>query len=345
MKQDTEMQKLMGIMRGFWHSRILFAGAEIGLFDALAKRPQSVREVTARLETDPRGTEILLNALTALGVLCKTGTRYSLNPGMADALVSDRPAAITSMMTHLRHMWDSWGHLDEVLRTGRPWRGPEDGMKLAEEERRTRAFIEAMHQAGQPSARELARRLDLSRVERILDIGGGPGTYCIELVRRKPDIQATILDRQLPLEVARRFIAEAGLEGSVHTRVGDALRVELEPEFDLVILSQLVHAFGPEQNQYIVNKATGGLRPGGLMVVNEFALNEDKTSPVDSALFAVNMLANTEDGRTYTHKEISGWMKKAGLRNIRSEDLLGRSTLFIGAKQSSGARRRAAPPR
>ncbi|MBM4083907.1 MAG: hypothetical protein FJ272_03875 [Planctomycetes bacterium] len=59
------------------------------------------------------------------------------------------------------------------------------------------------------------------------------------------------------------------------------------------------------------------LNPGGLILIQDFVLNEARTAPVSNALFALNMLVNTPAGRTYTAREIGGWLKKAGFRNVR----------------------------
>ncbi len=328
---DPVMQ-LQEMMRGFWHSRILFIGQELGIFDLLAGKPQGVKPVVKALGTDERATEIVLNALTALGFLIKENNKYAVSPAYSDYLVTGGRRDLTSMMAHLRHMWDSWEQLDDTMKTGRPSRDVATQHNLAMSEEMTRHFIQAMHQNGQPMAAEVARRLDLAKVNRVLDVGGGPGTYCLDLAKKKNSLHAVVFDRQVPLEVARKNISEAGLAERVTTQVGDALQDDFGTGYDLVIMSQLIHAFSPAECEMSIRKAAQALNPGGALVINEFALNEDKVSPPYAAIFAVNMLANTEGGRTYTIGEISAWMRKAKLKDIRSEDLLERSTLIYGTK-------------
>ena len=327
----SPMLDLLQMLKGFWHSRILFAGQELGVFDFLAQGPKTAAQVAQGLRLDLRGVEILLNALAALELLRKDTERFCVNPAVEDALVAGRPGSQASIIAHHRMMWDSWGHLDETICSGRPWRPPA-GSSRTPDSKRVRAFIQGMAEIGQAAARELAGRVDLTHVERVLDVGGGPGTYSIALARRKPTLRATILDLPKPLEVAREYIARSGMQQQVEARKGNALKDDFGSGYDLALVSNLLHSFGPDDNARIVRKSAEALAPQGWLIVNEFALNEDRVSPVSAALFAVNMLANTEQGRTYTVGEIAQWMAEAGLKNIRHEDLLGHSTLTYGQK-------------
>jgi len=332
MAQEKNSPDLMTMIHGFWGSRVLFAGQELGIYDLLARGGKTADEVARELGLDPDAAATLLGALAGLGLLRKDlQGRFTLAPETENALVAGQPGSLASIIAHMRQMWEAWGRLDEVLRRGRP--------EIAEERRfverdpqRVRAFIAGMAEVGRASAEELARRLAAWPVRRMLDIGGGPATYCLALARLKPELRATLFDRPLPLEVAREFITAEGLEERVLTQEGDALTGEFGADYDLVLISQVLHSFGPEDCARVVREAARALAAGGWLIVNEFALNEDRVSPPQAALFSVNMLANTEKGRAYTRNEIKEWMRAAGLGELKEEDLLGRSVLFYGKK-------------
>lgn len=321
---------LEALTHGFWRTRIMMAGVELGIFEALARRPMTEEQLTEELGYDRRGAGILLGALAGMGLLDFEDGRYRVADSWADMLVEGGAMSQVHMIMHLRKMWEAWGRLDEVVRTGRRRQLPP--LNAAEEEASIRAFIGGMHEAGRQSARELAARLDLSGVNRMLDVGGGPGTYCIELARRRPELRATLLDLRLPLEVARENVEAAELDDRVERRLGDALTDDYGEGFDLVLISQLLHAYGAAENALIVKKGAAALRPGGRLIINEFALLGGRSHPAQAALFSVNMLVNTDEGRAYTAGEIRGWMSDAGLIDIRHEDLVCRSTLFHGTR-------------
>ena len=230
---------------------------------------------------------------------------------------------------HLRQMWDAWGRLDEAVRTGRPAAATQ-GSRAQSDKERTRAFIMGMRDVAAPNAEAFVARLPVADGACILDVGGGPGTYCIALARRYPNLRATILDRPETLEITRELLQASGLGERIECRPGDALADGYGEGFDLVLVSQLLHAFGPADCSAIIRNAAKALAPGGVLTVHEFALNEDRCSPPHAAIFAVNMLVNTQSGRTYTIGEIEAWMAEAGLTEILHEDMQGRSMLFLG---------------
>ncbi len=99
----------------------------------------------------------------------------------------------------------------------------------------------------------------------------------------------------------------------------------------MIFISQIFHAYGSDECIALLRKCRASLQKGGRVVVQEFYLAESRTSPLQGALFAINMLVNTPQGRTYTPDEISVWMKKAGFEAIEKK-LLDETVLIIGSK-------------
>ena len=99
------------------------------------------------------------------------------------------------------------------------------------------------------------------------------------------------------------------------------------PAFDLVFVSQVLHAESPESNRDLFERIGTLLGPGGRVVVHEFFVDPDRTTPAEAALFAVNMLAMTPGGRTYTLDEVGAWARDAGLTPAGHERISERSGL------------------
>jgi hypothetical protein len=74
---------------------------------------------------------------------------------------------------------------------------------------------------------------------------------------------------------------------------------------------------GPEPCRTVIEKAVSVLEPGGLLLVHDFLLNDAHDGPLFPSLFALNMLVNTEEGRSYSEGEIKDMLLNAGVRNIR----------------------------
>ena len=98
--------------------------------------------------------------------------------------------------------------------------------------------------------------------------------------------------------------------------------------FDLVYLSNVLHSESPGQNRALLQRIFPLVVPGGRVVVQENAVEPGRTSPPEAALFAVNMLASTPAGRTYTEGEVLAWGEATGLVREPGERLSGRSYLI-----------------
>jgi hypothetical protein len=61
-----------------------------------------------------------------------------------------------------------------------------------------------------------------------------------------------------------------------------------------------------------VAHAVSVLKPGGLVFIHEFILNNDKTGPLFPALFSINMLLGTPKGRAYSERELKAILEKNG---------------------------------
>ena len=194
------------------------------------------------------------------------------------------------------------------------------------------SFIAAMHDRAHRHASSVVAMIDLSRVSRILDVGGGSGAYAMAFMRAKDGLRAMVFDLPNMVPLTQKYIAEEGLSDKVGTVVGDYHTDDLGSGFDLVFLSAIIHSNSPKQNQALIDKACRALNPGGKLVIQDFIMDEDRTTPAFGAFFALNMLVGTEAGDTYTEREVQRWMGEAGLTNIHRKDTEIGTTLMIGEK-------------
>ncbi len=330
MKEDFKY--LMELSRGYWRSSIFFTGVKLGIFDHLEGNGMRLDAIVKSLDIDRRGAQILLNALAALRLIEKDGENYRNTQLASRYLLQASPDYKGNIFMHSENMWKAWGELENAVRTGKPFESYEEKF-LRDEKRRVKNFILGMDEIAGEVAEALSESREVMEATKMLDVGGGPGTYCRYFIRKNPRLKATILDLPLTIEVTRKLLRKHGLEGKISTIEGDLLEVDFGSSYDLILLSQLLHSFSPKQNAAIIEKAYGALAPGGAIMINDFAVNEDRISPRDAALFAVNMLVNTEGGATYTIREIEGWLSKAGFKRISTRRLLERVTNFTAYRE------------
>jgi ubiquinone/menaquinone biosynthesis C-methylase UbiE len=310
MEKTRSLANLIQSARAFQESRVLLTALELDVF-ATVEEGATAPEVAPKLGTDPRATEMLLNALVAVGALSKRDAVFRCTPE-SKALGPARPGLL-----HMVNLWDTWSSLTDCVKSGGAVRsrGPE-GFP----ETRTRAFIAAMHARAQDSAQETVRLSGIRDAKRMLDVGGGSGAFSIAFAKVCPELRAEILDLGAVVPLAEDYIREAGLQDRVRVRPGDMRTAEFGEGFDLVLLSAVCHMFSEDENRSLIQSCARALLPAGHLVIREFILQEDRAGPPHAALFALNMLVGTEHGNTYTEGQYRAWMKEAGLAAITRPD-------------------------
>jgi cyclopropane fatty-acyl-phospholipid synthase-like methyltransferase len=169
-------------------------------------------------------------------------------------------------------------------------------------------------------------------VSRVLDVGGGSGAYAMAFARARRGITAVVFDLPGVVPLTRGYIQEEGLSAAVETQAGDYLKDSIGGGYDIVFMSAVIHSNSAEENKALFRKAAAALEPGGRLVVQDFLIDEDRSGPLQPALFALNMLVGTPSGDTYTESEVRGWMIEAGLRDISRLDTPIATNLVIGRK-------------
>jgi predicted O-methyltransferase YrrM len=264
---------------------------------------------------DARATAMLLNALVAAGALEKSGDEFRLTPASRRLAGGGRDG-----LMHMVNLWSTWSTLTEAVKAGTSVRIP--GVEAAHDAW-TRNFIAAMHGRAANDAETLVRLVDTSGERRMLDIGGGSGAYSIALATANPELRAEVLDLPQVVALAEDYIRQAGLQQRIATKAGDLRSDDFGSGYDLLLLSAINHMLGADENRDLIRRCARALRPGGRLVIREFILNEDRTSPKPAALFALNMLVGTRNGATYTQSEYIRWMTDAGFRAVSRPDPAG----------------------
>lgn len=302
---------------GFQESRVLLTAVELDVFSVIGDGALPSDIIAGTVGAQPRSTDRLLNALCALGFLQKSAGRFANTAASRRFLVTSSPDFMSGL-AHTNSMWKAWSGMTEAVRGDRPTLRQDVNDRG---EGWLEPFIAAMHYRAEQQADRLVRLFELSGVERVLDVGGGSGSFAMAFCRRKPGLSAVVFDLPNVVPMTRRYVAASGLSERVTTMVGDYLQVaELPLGFDLVFLSAIVHSNGPAENEALIAKCARALNPGGRVVVVDFIMDDDRVSPPVGALFALNMLVATDEGDTYTESEVRGWMEAAGLTGVTRTD-------------------------
>ncbi|MDR3717167.1 MAG: methyltransferase [Bryobacteraceae bacterium] len=315
-------------VRAFQESRAILTALELDVFTAVGEGA-SATEVAAKLHTDARATEMLLNALVSLRLLVKRDGLFQNSAEAARYFAAGSRDNARPALLHSAHLWNRWSTLTGAVRAGTAVQGDEIA---ARGEDWTEAFIAAMHRNASERAPLVVRAAGAEKVRRMLDVGGGSGAYSIAFARANASLRADILDLATVEPIAMRHIREAGVEDRVRVRAGDLRDGHFGDGYDLVFISAICHMLSPEENLKLFRHSREALAEGGRIVIQDFILEPDKTSPRFAALFALNMLVGTQAGSSYSEPEYSAWLAEAGFREIRHIRLPGPTGLMIASK-------------
>ena len=278
---------------------VVGAAVETGIFKELKDRALTLNDLAVATGSNQRALWIVTEALVSLGYLEHEKGRIKLTPACYSILYDQgHPDYQGFAFMHTYNLLPRWLELPNILKTGKPVQKKED----PEEQE---YFIEAMSHYAREGATEIAGYClqGLPAEPKVLDIGGGPLTNARGFARKGAKV--TILDLPEVVEMMEPEI-EPGL--SVKMVKGDFTAGLPDGPFDLAYLGHICHIFGEKENRKLFRDVAGKLINGGTIVINDFIRG---TGP-DPAIFAVNMLVNTDTGGTWTYEQYKTWLEDAG---------------------------------
>jgi len=296
----------------YWKTCTLHAGVKLDIFTVMGKHQRTADEIAAAIDGDPRAVAMLLNALVAMGLLEKEGDHFFNTPAAGTFLSKDSDSYIGYMIKHHHHLVQSWAQMDKAVKTGRPITKDSES---SDEERRE-SFLMGMFNIAMGIAPVVADDIDLGGRTKLLDLGGGPGTYAIHFCLANPQLSAVIFDLPTTRPFAENTVARFNLADRISFEPGSYLTDAIPGRYDAAWLSHILHQEPPADCQEIINKTISALKPGGLLMIHEFILDNSMTSPLFPALFALNMLQGTEAGQSYSQGQLEEMLRKAGASNI-----------------------------
>ena len=294
-------------------SRVLATALDLDLFTHMGRRFWTPKALANALKANERGVGIILRNLETTGLLKQRGSSYGVGKVGCTYLNRNSPAYQGAYLDLVHRQWEDWAQLTNAVRTGKPIEddGPDDPEYR-------QSFTWAMHQRSLKPARQVAAQLDLNKTKTLLDVGGGPGTYALEFLKKNPSLQAGIWDRAPALEVAREIAKPLRHARRLSCYPGDLFDNPVPGTFDVMWMSNVLHIFSPAENKALFRKLKRALTPGGRILIQDtFLMNKPGYDALDTNLFAVTMLLFTPTGNTYSAQDVQQWLKTSGLKKTR----------------------------
>jgi ubiquinone/menaquinone biosynthesis C-methylase UbiE len=330
---SDERRRLTDIAYGFMASKALFTALEHDLFTELADEPSTCAELSARIKVAPNRLQTLLHALTGLGLTVLDRGRYRNGPAAQRWLVRGSPDAYGDYFRLQvgRQIYPALVDLDAGMAgTGSAF---DTLAGLLSDADQARTFITAQHVASVRPARALARWLPIREARSLFDVGGGSGAFTIALLERNPMLRATVLDLPAVVDVARDYLDEAGVDERVDLVAGNALGGAWPGDQDVVLMSYLLSALSDADVHSVLQRACASLRPGGLLVLHDFMLEDSGPGPVFAALWFLQYVAYQPDGLSFSAADLRDRLRDHGFLPTISEVLIPGITKVVLARK------------
>ena len=304
---------ILRIASAFRQSKILLTSIELGIFSLLGSRELTAKDVSFELQTDEDTTERLLNSLTALGFTTKYRNHFKNTTDSIRYLDKSSPDYIGSLL-HMNLNWESWGKLTEVVRTGK---SIYKNLYVERSDEFVEAYVESVHRSYNHEAEGVSKAITLSNVKRMMDLGCGSGMYSIEFMKRNQNMEVILFDYPKVINHTQRYLDQAKLAtNNYKLQSGDIKSSEYESNLDLIYASFMFEEFTIWDNIGIMQKCFDSLNKGGRLIIHENFISNDRTSPVNSVLYSLNLKLHTENGNSFSQNDYWIMLKEAGFQKV-----------------------------
>ncbi|WP_437644114.1 methyltransferase [Sorangium sp. So ce362] len=300
---------------------ILSVADELGVFSHLDREPTGIAELARQLSLSFRATEALLASLAGMGLLARFQGKFHLTETSRNFLLPGRPFYWGHMLRLIGQVPVSHSTLLETLRrdgavawdAGKAITEAWDHVDLSEE--RAFVFTRAMHSHSFATAVGLAQRVELTGVERLLDVAGGSGCFSIALARQNPRVRFTVAELPPVCKTTRQYVAEHGLEERIDVAALDMFRDAWPPGHDVIFFANVLHDWDSARRQRLIQRSFDVLPPGGRVLIYELLLADGQDGPLTAALSSMNMVYLTP-GKQLTAGELDELVRGCGFTDV-----------------------------
>jgi SAM-dependent methyltransferase len=314
---EIQPELIQNIYWGYAKTQVLSTALELDVFTQIHQGNSTVEKLARRIGAPLRSTRILLDALTAIGLLGKTRDSYKVNAEARAFLVHGEANYLGGFFLDAKMSYERWGHLTEAVKKGKPVEGmTELGNRKAFFKDLVKALFPVSFASGVILGKKLGVGNSLKNLK-ILDVGCGSAAWSLAFAAADRGSEVVAVDYPEILEVAQSFVKRFHVTKQYEFRGGDFHEINFGREaFDIIILGHICHGEGESESRRLFKKAFDALKSGGKLLIAEFMANDLRTGPEIPLLFALNMVLFTEAGDVFTLKEMKRWLGLAGFKKV-----------------------------
>lgn len=314
----------------------LGAAIETGLLWMLAEKPMDGEGVAQALNIPSKRCYYWLQLLHSLGILETVPQGYA-------------PSALARTAILDTHSRESWQHLalDDRERTacvhdlslfirepGSIWAAkglaePKDYVeKMRASPERAREFTRMLFEVHQQMANQITELLDMTGVERMMDLGGGSGVFSMKLLQKYPALTSTVVDIENVCIAGREIAQEEGFSDRIYYHPADFVGGQFPVGFDLVLQCD-VGIFGLE----LFQKLWHCLKPDGRLIFVEHFSPAENYAPLTRLEWAFLDSLNDPNFSFPTLNEVRVQLVQAGFDVSNEHHTFGSGWTILQARK------------
>ena len=328
-KLPKKVLSRIDLQSAFMISRCVVAAERLQVFRKLKGKKLSASAIGRMIGVNGWRAEAFLAALNSIGLLKRTGKLYS-NTALANKyFIKERSIYWTELYSkECVREYEAFSVLEEMLTTeksyvsilGKDRPGYVEAMER--DQQWAHDFTHMLYHDHIPHAKALAKNLDLSGYQSVLDVGGGSGVMSMALVRKYKHLKACVLDIEPVINVARKIISKEKLTKRINTIVGDMTR-QIPAGHDVVMFCDA--ELGGVKT---LKMAYNSLPEGGMVVlVDDFSSN-DLTMP----LYRLMWQLRSNSFWIRNKHQMSGMLRESGFKAVKSRRIYKDTWLLNGRK-------------
>jgi hypothetical protein len=320
----------------FLGSKALLSAVELGLFTELAHGPLDAEPLRQRLGLHPRAAHDFFDALVALGMLDREDGRYRNTPETDCYLDRAKPSYVGGFLEMANdRLYPFFGALTEGLRTGQPQNEAKGGDDffgvLYQDPARLRQFASSMTGVSMGTARALAHTFPWAKYRTFVDVGTAQGNVPVQLALAHAHLTGVGFDLPALAPIFADYVAGFGLSDRLRFCTGDFFADPL-PSAEVLVMGNILADWSLAERKVLLAKAYEALPEGGVLIVYDQLIDDDRRERAISLLASLLMLIETPGGSTYTGAECRAWMAAAGFRETTVEHGSGPDWMVVGIK-------------
>jgi ubiquinone/menaquinone biosynthesis C-methylase UbiE len=318
-------EPIMRIAMGFMAAKHLFTASAIGLFEALAAGPASLEEIAQKTDVPPRTLGIIAAAMVSLGLLERQGNLYQ-NGAIAGAFLAG--AGGPDMRPMLR-FWDhisypAWEKLEEAVRTGQ---GQAKFGGFSEQQQQI--FSQGVESFSAATAAALPNAYEFGRHRRVLDVGGGTGSFLLAILQHHKNLTGTLFELPGACAVARQRLAKTPEASRINIVEGDFFKDPLPDGHDVLVVANTVHVLSAAHNIELMKSMRAQVQQDARLLIADLWTDPTYTDPPAAPLMSGEFLVISGEGQAYSEQDADEWLRQTGWRKIERKPLAGPASLIV----------------